>query len=175
MSSSAGQRSCTARQASPQRASVTARRASEWARMYAISSAVDAGLVGTITVPVRAAASQNTRNSGQFPRWVELLLLLQPSPDEEVGGTVHEPVERSPALPRADGAVGVLEAEERPVGEARRLVCESAAERARTDDVHRRLTAAASRLSGAPMMSPLTAAIWISAKRGSSTGTSTSQ
>ena len=38
--------------------------------MYAISSEVEAGLLGTITVPVRAAASQNVRNSRQFPRWM---------------------------------------------------------------------------------------------------------
>jgi hypothetical protein len=37
--------------------------------MYAISSAEEMGLVGTITVPVLAAAIQKRRNSGQFPRW----------------------------------------------------------------------------------------------------------
>src|SRR5216684_4409020 len=48
--------------------SVTARRASECVRMYSISSAVATGLVGTMTVPVLAAAIQKRRNSGQLPR-----------------------------------------------------------------------------------------------------------
>jgi hypothetical protein len=37
--------------------------------MYAISSALDTGFVGTITVPVLAAAIQKRRNSGQLPKW----------------------------------------------------------------------------------------------------------
>src|SRR5262249_12369410 len=106
---------------------------------------------------------------------VEFLPVCEPSPHEEVGGAIDEPVELAPVEPRADHAVGILEAEERLVGEARRLVREGMTERAGADDVHRRLAAAASRLSGAPMISPLTAAIWSSAKCGSSTDTSTNQ
>src|SRR5206468_2408339 len=47
-------------------ASVIERRASEWPRMYSISSGVDAGLVGTMTAPILAAAIQKRRNSGQL-------------------------------------------------------------------------------------------------------------
>src|SRR5262245_65272403 len=62
-------RSRTASHAVLYAGSVMESRASECARMYAISSAVDTGLVGTITVLVFAAAIQKTRNSGQVPRW----------------------------------------------------------------------------------------------------------
>src|SRR5262249_56916686 len=106
---------------------------------------------------------------------VEFLRGREPRVHEEGGGRIDERVELPPAEPRADHAVGILEAEERPVGKARRLVGERVTERAGADDVHCRLAAAASRLSGAPMISPLTAAIWSSAKRGSSTATSTNQ
>src|SRR5262249_15669334 len=106
---------------------------------------------------------------------VEFLPVREPSVHEEVRGPIDEPVELPPAEPRADHAVGILEAEERPVGKARRLVGERVTERAGADDVHCRLEAAASRLSGAPMISPLPAAVWSSAKGGSSTATSTNQ
>src|SRR5262249_20320672 len=80
---------------------------------------------------------------------VEPLLWLQSSPHEEVGGAVDEPVELAPREPRRHGAVGVLEAEERPVRKAPRFVRESITERARADDVHAprysRLTTSVSR------------------------------
>src|SRR5438093_12824102 len=64
----AGQRAATAWMGAAYCGSVTESLASEWARMYAISSAVEVGLVGTMTVPVVAAAIQRSRNSGQLPR-----------------------------------------------------------------------------------------------------------
>src|SRR6266498_1134986 len=56
----------TARTGAAYWGSVIERRASEWPRMYSISSGVDAGLVGTMTAPILAAAIQKRRNSGQF-------------------------------------------------------------------------------------------------------------
>src|SRR5262249_31652165 len=66
---------------------------------------------------------------------VELLPWLQSPPHEEVGGAVDQPVELASREPRRNGAVGVLEAEERSVRKAPRLVRESITERARADDV----------------------------------------
>src|ERR1700675_3585352 len=65
----AGQRGQAACTGAAYWGSVIARRASEWPRMYSISSVVETGLVGTMTIPVLAAASQKKRNSGQLPRW----------------------------------------------------------------------------------------------------------
>src|SRR5258705_6532692 len=64
----AGQRAATAWTGAAYCGSVTESLASECARMYSISSAVEVGLVGTMTVPVLAAAIQKRRNSGQLPR-----------------------------------------------------------------------------------------------------------